>query len=460
MNTVQYSSQTRVRRAAFTLVEVLIAATLALLVIGGVLSVMLMAYRSVNKTKLLDEALQNTRQVQEHLTREVAIALHKGPDGTDLGFDFDISDGGAPARYAKLTYMVPIGDPVVVPTFTPKSAQSMVVVCPPDVTPAAGDVVMLGLPNTKDYLRILNTDDPAKGTQRNVTLNFTMLIQEAAALAGTPLADCSDVRENVTWVPIYRKRQYEVADPGGARMTQLQWWENANDPLSRQVLSSSVAADEWHLFGPVMEGSPAAPVDGALLWRFKYFGEGSNLLAGRRDFWETNPTEGRLRARSGDPVNLNGPGGDGLYTTSSSTTTTSIATTSTSSTSSTTTSTTKSTTIATTKSTTIRTTTPTTTRVTTKSTTVPTTTRVTTKSTTVPTTTRVTTKSTTKVTTKSTSTTKATTKSTTAPTTTKATTTKASTVATTSKSTTALSTTKATTTKSTTAPTTSIRDDG
>ncbi|OYV03676.1 MAG: hypothetical protein CFE26_20895, partial [Verrucomicrobiales bacterium VVV1] len=62
-------------RRAFTLVEVLIGLTIGLAVLGVVASTIVMMLRMVHKNQQIDSATTTTRLVQEHLNREMSIAI-------------------------------------------------------------------------------------------------------------------------------------------------------------------------------------------------------------------------------------------------------------------------------------------------------------------------------------------------------------------------------------------------
>lgn len=289
----------RQRRAAYTVVEVLIAATLMLLVTGAVFSVVLMAGKSMRKTQMLDEAAQASRVFHEHLTREINSAIKKDALA-GLGLQFGIGEGAGSARFAQLVYRVPVCDPVEVVKSAKRDADSLELMFPRGAKPAVGDYVVVPVPNTRDRLRIASPPsdpDPSGETDRVVKVQLNMTI--AAATVGA----LQDVEENTTYVSVYRERKYEVDDPKTDPVTAVRWWENTSDNSEVKTLVAKVPAGSRYMF----ERIPNDPKQSeyAVGWRFAY--QGGSAVSGsaedRRDFWENNKVEGVLWARSGDPQN-------------------------------------------------------------------------------------------------------------------------------------------------------------
>ena len=396
------------RRAGFSLVEVMIASTLAVIITAAVMAVVLMSLRTVRKTQMLAAADQTTRLVQDHISRQLSIAVSRDNMVPKMGFQPELSDGGSPRRYARLIYRVPLGQPVRVDADTLQTSKELVLRCPSDVVPEVGDLVMLTRPLT-DGLRIAAVSDPGPTAGlRNVTVTFATTLE--AGMKGTP----AKVEAETSYLPIYRARKYEVTVPNAAGLCELRWWPNLADSSKYDVLSTNVPASGRYMFRP--QPDDLAAIEHSMDWSFSYSAPDpvSPLLGGVRQFWEVNRTQGSSWARSGDLVSGATVTPDNF--------TTSIATTSTTSTTS----------VPTTSTTTSKSTT-------TKTTSIKTTSKSTTKTTSVSTTSKSTTKTTSKSTTKTTS----------ASTTSKST----------SKSTSA-STTSKSTTKSTTKPTTTVRQDG
>jgi len=384
------SESSRRFRSGFTLTEIMIAGSIALVVIAAVLSIVLAVTKSTRKTEFLAEALQNSREVQEFLKREVSSAIKKDSIANGLGLSFGEPNGSG--RYARLSYRVPVGNPLRIAANAAKGSSTLVLATPADVAVAVGDYVVISVPNTGDRLRVVSVTDPGKGADRDVTVVLSKKIEDATD------GEKIDIEASKTiYVSVYRDRKFEVVDPGAADVTSLRWWENASDNTTVRTLSTQVAAAARYMFEPIPNdlGTAKPELEHAVRWHFTYQGSSpvTGLLPGSEPFWNRNETEGVLWARSGDPENYTGYSRIDDKTTSIETTTTS--TTKTTTTSIKTTSTTKPSTTSTKKPSTTSTKKPSTT-----STKKPTTTSIKTTSTTKTTTTSIKTTSTTKPTTK------------------------------------------------------------
>ena len=384
------SESSRRSRSGFTLTEIMIAGSIALVVIAAVLSIVLAVTKSTRKTEFLAEALQNSREVHEFLKREVSSAIKKDSIANGLGLSFGEPNGSG--RYARLSYRVPVGNPLRIAANAAKGSSTLVLATPADVAVAVGDYVVISVPNTGDRLRVVSVTDPGKGADRDVTVVLSKKIEDATD------GEKIDIEASKTiYVSVYRDRKFEVVDPGAADVTSLRWWENASDNTTVRTLSTQVAAAARYMFEPIPNdlGTAKPELEHAVRWHFTYQGSSpvTGLLPGSEPFWNRNETEGVLWARSGDPENYTGYSRIDDKTTSIETTTTS--TTKTTTTSIKTTSTTKPSTTSTKKPSTTSTKKPSTT-----STKKPTTTSIKTTSTTKTTTTSIKTTSTTKPTTK------------------------------------------------------------
>ncbi len=336
-------------RAGFTLTEIMIASTIALVVIAAVMAIVLAVTKSTRKTEFLAEALQNSREVQEFLKREVSSAIKKDSIANGLGLSFGEPNGSG--RYARLSYRVPVGNPLMIAADAAKGSSTLVLATPAGVSVAVGDYVVISVPNTGDRLRVVSVTDPGPGSDRDVTVTLSKKIEDATN------GEKIDIEASKTiYVSVYRDRKFEVADPGAAAVTSLRWWENASDNTTVRTLSTQVAATARYMFEPIPNdlGTAKPELEHAVRWHFTYQGNSpvTGLIPGSEPFWNRNETEGVLWARSGDPENYTGYSRiddktTSIETTTTKTTTTSIKTTSTtkpSTTSVKTTSTTKTTT--------------------------------------------------------------------------------------------------------------------
>lgn len=341
----------RAARTGFTLTEIMIACMLALVVVGAALSVLLAVTKSARKAEFLAAALQNTREVQEHIKREIGYAMKKHSAADDMGLTFEVGNGSG--RYARLVYRIPVSNPLRVAADAAKEESKLILTTPAGVTIEPGDYVVMSVPKTGNRLRVTSVTDPGGSVERSVTVQFSMTIEAATE------GDTKDVvAEDNNYVSVCRERKYETADPGTAAVTELTWWENSSDSSSAHVLSTQVAADGRYMFAPDPNDLDLAEDEQAdqhaVHWYFVYQGSdsASGFLPGTEEFWNRSQSEGVFWARSGDPENPTGNTSDEAGTTSTTTSTTSTSTTSTS-----TTSTSKTTTTSTKKSTTTKTTT-------------------------------------------------------------------------------------------------------
>lgn len=312
----------------FTLVEVMIAVALTVLVIGAVAAVTLMVMKTVRKTELADAALTNSRQVQEHLTRELSTAV---ATPNELRFDFPLAYANA-GRYSRLDYRVVIGNQARVMANALRGDSTLRLACPNDLNIQVGDIVMLKRPDTRANLVITGiSPDPAViptgGT--TVTVSFGQTIEDA-----TP-GEKQGVDGLSTYVEIHRLRRYDVTEPGGgpliaaggAPYKELRWFNNLNAVFPK-IISENIAASSAFLFRPLPSdrreihppGNAADDYSGdtgmhtepelAVGWQFAYNDKTgtSATIAGNTDYWENNRTEGIIHAKTGDPLSATGAG--------------------------------------------------------------------------------------------------------------------------------------------------------
>jgi len=133
-------------RRAFTLVEILIGLTIGLAVLGAVASTIVMMLRMVHENQQIDSATTTTRLVQEHLGREMSVAISRITP-VEIRPTFTNSSGTTPARYAQINYRVPLGSFGSVLTTTSRTLSTIVVDLPTNFAskvsdyPKAGDVL-------------------------------------------------------------------------------------------------------------------------------------------------------------------------------------------------------------------------------------------------------------------------------------------------------------------------------
>jgi len=308
-------------RSGFTLTEILIASVIAIVVIAAVLSIVLAVTKSARKTEFFAEALNNTREVQEFLKREVSSAIKKDSVANGLGLSFGLANGSG--RYALLSYRVPVGNPLRIAADASKSSDTLVLAAPAGVSVAVGDYVVISVPNTGDRLRVVSVTDPGPGSDRDVTVTLSKKIEDA-----TDGEKKDIVASSTIYVSVYRDRKFEVDDPGAAAVTSLRWWENASDNTTVRTLSTHVDAAARYMFEPLPNdlGAAKPQLEHAVRWHFAYQGSSpvTGMLPGSEPFWNRSETEGVLWARSGDPENYTGYSRIDDKTTSIEITTTSI----------------------------------------------------------------------------------------------------------------------------------------
>lgn len=93
------------RRAGFTLLEMVVSLTVALMVLGGVYQIFRAAHESVERVRGLDERLQSMRQAFRTLRRDLAM-LHLLPTpGSQGGFSMALGGGGSSASLPQVTFL-------------------------------------------------------------------------------------------------------------------------------------------------------------------------------------------------------------------------------------------------------------------------------------------------------------------------------------------------------------------
>jgi len=423
------------RSAAFTLVEILIATTVGTLVLAAVGSMLVVSARLTHKNQQIGDASATTRIVQEHVNRELSLAISQ-TSPVQIRPTFTNPNGTvSPIRYATMSYRVPIGTFATVISDTANTSNTVAINCPADLIPKAGDYFLMDSPNLGAGIRITAVSPENSSGNVTVTLASTL----AAGTVDDPVGALAN-----KLVRLQRERKYETVAPSPSTnpVTELRWFENSYS-TDYVVLSKNVDAASRYLFAQIPEDGATAALEPSVSWQFSYLSPngGANLAGGNQTYYQTNYAEGLIMPKSGNPLAASSILGGGSTTSTTTSTTTS-------STTSSTTTTSKTTSTSTTSTTSKTTTTTSTSKTTTTSTS---TSATTTKSTTSTSTSKTTSTSTTSKSTTSTSATTTSSKSTTS-------TSKSTTTSTTSKSTTSTSTsatTTSTTSKTTTTSTTS-----
>jgi hypothetical protein len=309
-------SAARKKVRAFTLVEIITAATVGGLVLAAVASILVVSLRLVTKNQQIDVAITNTRLVQEHINGEMAIAISQ-TSPVMIRPTFSSPSSTTPVRYAVMTYRVPIGSYATVLSTTVNTSTSITIVCPSDVTPKAGDYFLMDSPNLGSGIRITGVSGSGNVT---LTLGSTIL---AGIVAGETPVDAIAGK----LVRIQRERKYETIPPTPSTnpITELHWYETTIDS-TYLTLSKNVDSYSRYLFAQVpADTSPTTPaLESSVSWQFSYVSSGSNAynMGGDKSFYQSNFAEGLIMPKSGNPLSASSILGGGSTSLGTTTTTT------------------------------------------------------------------------------------------------------------------------------------------
>lgn len=441
-------------RAGFTLVELLFAMVIGVLVITAALSITFITLRIIAKNNALNKAVTQSRTIQEHINKELSVAVFDPIKGIRPTF----SDAGGldpRYRYGTINYRVQSNFARLAAN-ADKSASSLSILCPPDVRPEAGDYLMMDQPPVGNTFRIVSVSDTrAPGASGTVTVSFAGSIQ--SALPTLAPGKTHPDPEAGTIVSFQRERSF-LTQPSAGPTTSLLWYPNTYATDTFRTLSTNVETGRRHMFRREPDNNTAPEPQFGFRFNFAAHdiehGAALSQVGGQENFYRTGQSEALLMTKIGDPLSVNSPTANSSSTSTVSSTSTSSTTTSSSTTSIATTTTSRSTT---TRSTTTRSTTTRSSSTTSRSSTSTSSTSTTSRSSTSSSTTSRSTTTTSRTTTTSTTSRSTTTTSRTttrSSTTTSLSTTTTSRITTRSSTTTSLSTTRATTTRSTTRATT------
>ena len=312
----------------FTLVEILVGMSIGLAVMGAIAAIFVVSARLIFKNQQIDEAITNTRFVQEHLNNEMSVAISQITP-VPIRPHFTNPSGTTPVRYACVTYRVPIGSFATVATTATSGSTTLSIVCPSDVVPQTGDYLLMDEPDLGDGILI----DNAPGTSGT----FTVTLQ--TTLAAKSLTSDSAVAGKL--VRIQRERKYEtvapdtIGLPSSSEVTELHWFPSTAN-ADYTVLSRNVDTANRYLFAQVPEDTAVLAPEPAFSWQFSYLAKSSsNRVAGGDNtaYYQTSYAAGLIMPRSGNPLSTSSLLGGGPI----STTTTTLGTSTTSQSSTTTT---------------------------------------------------------------------------------------------------------------------------
>jgi prepilin-type N-terminal cleavage/methylation domain-containing protein len=290
----------------FTLVEILVAMSIGVALLGAVAVLFVTTARLIYKNQQIDAASTNTRLVQEHIYRELSSAIsQKNP--TPIG-PTPIGTLSATNLYEGFTYRVPIGSYATVAANAQSTATSLTITCPADVIPKTGDFLLMDEPDLGRGIQITG----APGTSGLITVTLATSLN-AASQGKFQTNNVGAVTGKL--VRIQRERKYTTVDPAtlgnaSSPVTELQWYETTANTTPDLILSKNVDASARYLF--YIDTAAAEP---ALSWQFNYRTADSNTgrLAGvsNADTYQINKAVGLIMPKSGDPLNSAGGGGGG-----------------------------------------------------------------------------------------------------------------------------------------------------
>ena len=184
---------TRSLARGFTIVELLISATIGAAVLGAVASIVVMSLRMVHKNQQIDSATTTTRLVQEHLNREMSIAISQ-LEPIEIRPSFSGASATAPVRYSQIDYRVPIGSFGTVVSNTAKDLSVISVNFPASFAsrvadyPKVGDYFLMDSPNLRTGIRI--TEITPADSLGDLTLTLATSI-ESGSDPGEPTIDAA-----------------------------------------------------------------------------------------------------------------------------------------------------------------------------------------------------------------------------------------------------------------------------
>ena len=302
---ISRSKKTNTRsKKGFTLVEILVASSIGLAVLGAVAATFVLTARLIFKNQQISDAVSNSRLVQEHLKSEFSVAISQTTPTNIRPTFSDDSTGLSPTRHGCVTYRVAVGSFATVNANTACTSNTITIACPADVVPQIGDYLLMDTPNLGTGIRI--TDAPGTAGTITVTLASTLYAGSSSA----------DQAKNVgatanSLVVIHRERKYLTVPPTDPTnpVTQLLWYSTtAPGGCTPLVLSNNVDASARYLFAQVPEDpSPTVPAtESALSWQFSYVNSSTStpLVGGNNSsFYQTNYMEGMIIPKSGNPLN-------------------------------------------------------------------------------------------------------------------------------------------------------------
>jgi hypothetical protein len=295
----------------FTLAEIIVGMAIGVALMAAVAGLFVVTSRLVYKNQQIDAGITTTRQVQERLYSELAIAINQ-INPVVIRPRFTESSGTIPARYAVLTYRVPIGSYSKVAIAAPSTSRTLTVTFPADVKPKAGDYLLMDEPNLGAGILIESVSNPT-GT---ITVTLATTLNESS-LAADKLRNIGAAKDK--FVRIHRERKFATVAPETvpglietSPVTELHWYESTANTQPSLILSKNVNTSARYLFAQVPEDSPLvlAP-EPAISWQFNYKTadtQTARMIGGNNaNFYQTSAAEGLIMPKMGDPLNTESP---------------------------------------------------------------------------------------------------------------------------------------------------------
>ena len=166
------------------MVELMISSTIGLALLAAIGAIVLMSLRIVHKNQQLDSATTATRLVQEHLNREMSIAISQ-IEPIEIRPSFSGASATPPVRYSQIDYRVPIGSFGTVVADTVKTLSVISVNFPASFAsrvadyPKVGDYFLMDTPNLLSGVRI-TAISPADSLG-DLTITLASSIEDATA---------------------------------------------------------------------------------------------------------------------------------------------------------------------------------------------------------------------------------------------------------------------------------------
>lgn len=290
MKTLRFTARARAghdRRTSrgFTLVEVLVAATLCLLVTSMALpafvSGLVLSAKSMSTTKVTDDL----RLSAEHMAAQLGISIR-----TPVLSEF----GSTGTQAARVTYRSSVGIPGQA-LATSKLSHTLKVSVDETSYPKVGDFVTVSGLNLGDGLVIIDVDDNRTGAATPPSGNVVITLTFADSIQSGVTGTATDIQSGQS-VSIFRDSAYAVISVAGE--AQLAWYKQASSATPTQIIARRLAASS---------ATPFTLVDGQLNFELVAENTGNvpaGAVNGQRQAYTRAGLKGQLMSKSGNPFAL------------------------------------------------------------------------------------------------------------------------------------------------------------